>query len=223
MQVFPDSTCHDAANRAGGDSEFHTNAGKTIAGSVTTPNLHNICGCQDRPGIVPLLFTASGPTTVPRLITTVVVDAIDRSVGRPLAHVGEEPWERHPLFADSDSSSSVTTKGRRIGIKTPLFHRFPTNVRRTKLVKGCVTVLSVGLPCVRLASATGASGNASVISLRSATATATPPRRLVATPVLRPRDNGPVSERSSSNINSKSSTWHTAINNHHHLRVQWVS
>lgn len=81
--------------------------------------------------IAPLLKTCR-PSAVPWLVVPIVIDAVDRVLGRRLpSHVGKEVEIRvEPTLADRDASASVAVVHPVARIQAALFHAYPRQVLR---------------------------------------------------------------------------------------------
>ena len=78
------------------------------------------------------LFRPCGPSAVASFIRAIVVDSIQRVLGRwAQAHVSEKRPERCiPFFADSDPTRAIQPIRRRGGVVAPLLHPSPDVVLR---------------------------------------------------------------------------------------------
>jgi len=92
--------------------------------------------------LVAILLSHSGPPTVCRCVTTVVVDTIEAVARRgAAAHVGEERLEaRFPLFAHLDSATAVVGESRVSRVRAAAFHGSPRLVLRRSPAACRVTV-----------------------------------------------------------------------------------
>jgi hypothetical protein len=78
------------------------------------------------PSRVPLLFSICRPTAVVRFVISIVVNAVERVVGRwAKTHIGEECFEDSPSFADFNSSASVFREARMVSSEASFSHVYP--------------------------------------------------------------------------------------------------
>lgn len=82
------------------------------------------------PSAIVVLSLARCPRAIRRLVVTVVVAALYRQSGWPLAHIGEETVKSQPRRADADPSSAVATEIWVLRIEATLQHVGPSGVGR---------------------------------------------------------------------------------------------
>lgn len=75
-----------------------------------------------------VLFRASSPTAIPRLIVAIVVKAVDCLSFGPFAHVGKKILERAPSVAHDDAAPAIPSVFFICGVVTPLHHVPPAIV-----------------------------------------------------------------------------------------------
>src|SRR3990167_6938302 len=89
-----------------------------------TPNISLPGDSRRSVASVERLFLTSGPAAITRSVRTVVVDALNgvlRSGAHP--HIGEEVGKgQAPSVANGDTSASVVSPLRRVGIEASCFH-----------------------------------------------------------------------------------------------------
>ena len=152
--------------------------------------------------LVQTLLSPCRPSTVPRGVVTVAVDAVDGVRGLRLwflTHVRQEVFKSFPSLAHSDSTAAVQRVGTTAFIRASLEYPVPTSVLGCALSKSRLAMCDIpGDKHLRpKASATARRSAAKGIALddsRSPTVTeALPQQRLIA---IRPGpfENAPVSE-----------------------------
>lgn len=106
---------------------FHADKIRQKCGDVFNSANGHLSGASN---VVHLLSTRC-PSTVRRLVVSVVVDALQGKPSRPRAHVLSESNEvLSPSLAHGNASPAVVLKSVIIWIKTSLFHRVPRGIKR---------------------------------------------------------------------------------------------
>lgn len=81
------------------------------------------------------LFRAGRPSTIRWRVGTIVVDAIQRFVGRPFSHIGQKVAELFPSSADRNAATSIMRVTIVRGIFTSFTHRLP------RAIGGCADAI----------------------------------------------------------------------------------
>lgn len=100
----------------------------------TQPYITPFIANGKRVSSVPCLRSGCRPATVTRLIISIVINAVERSPRRTLAHVGKEVFEAvFPAVADGNSSRPVSGEIVMAGAQASLSHGSPRFVSRVRL------------------------------------------------------------------------------------------
>lgn len=81
--------------------------------------------------LIVLLLDIERPTAVVRRVAFIVVDAIQRMVGRrPIAHVRDKCSDIIPSLANGDAPTAVVLEGVIVRVRTPPMHMHPCRIER---------------------------------------------------------------------------------------------
>jgi hypothetical protein len=95
-------------------------------------------------GFVAHLLDRCCPSAVARLVSDVVVDAIDRRAGRGRPHISDESLVRAPALAYGNATPSVVREGWVVGVGAPGEHLRPRNMRLVSRLSSSGAVSDAG-------------------------------------------------------------------------------
>jgi hypothetical protein len=95
--------------------------------------------------VVRLLFGRS-PTAISRRIRPIVFDAIQRTLGWTLAHIGKEIFKSKPAFANGDAATAIKFEIMRFWVVAARKHLRPRLMSARLLFSSLVTMLRVQAP-----------------------------------------------------------------------------
>jgi hypothetical protein len=97
--------------------------------------------------LIEALFRISRPTAIAGFVMAIIVDAVQGSPGRTIAHVSQECLERlTPSLADGNAPAAIPEIGAMAGVGTSLNHPMPRAVRPCSAAALSVPVLYWPLP-----------------------------------------------------------------------------
>jgi hypothetical protein len=130
--VTPRSPSGNFADGYGADAEVCSEGRRGLSIKPSGLDLSHHRSVQLWAALVLCLFLCARPSTIARLVVSVVVNAVNGVPGGwPVAHIGEECRERRaPPIADRDSSFAVARERRVIAVVAALNHLVPDAVDR---------------------------------------------------------------------------------------------
>jgi len=94
-----------------------------------------------KPTVVVLLLLCC-PTTISRLIVTIIVYAVNAVLWSwSMPHIGKKVFKLMPAFADRNTATAVMFVGRRFFIATSLYHSVPNPVNRSAIFFMCRKII----------------------------------------------------------------------------------